>query len=153
MPRGSNMKIKYRTRDLDQIYEDKQPENINRRIEEATKIDEDKPALGQNYCLPCDKYFCEEKALQAHLKQKPHKRRLKALETEPHSQQIADWAAGVGPRKRKREETPTRSDKIVLEDPQHSTVRVGPRKGREMHPLDLEQMDTVHEEQSYLAVD
>ncbi|KAM3187682.1 hypothetical protein ACTXT7_001795 [Hymenolepis weldensis] len=147
MPRGSNMKIKYRTRDLDQIYKDKQPENINRRIKEATEIDEDKPALGQNYCLPCDKYFCEEKALQAHLKQKPHKRRLKALETEPHSQQIADWAAGVGPRKRKREETPTRPDKmeVVPEDPQHSTKRRG------TNPPGLEQIETVHEEQSYLA--
>nr|CDS30163.2 zinc finger C2H2 type [Hymenolepis microstoma] len=91
-----------------------------RCIKEATKIDEDKPALGQYFCLPCDKYFCDEKALQTHLKQKPHKRRLKALETEPHSQEIADWAAGVGSRKRKRETTPSIAHKLraLCEDPQ-----------------------------------
>lgn len=42
---------------------------------------------------------------------------------------------------------------IVHEDPQHSTVRVGPRKGRETSSTGLEQIETVHEEQSYLAVD
>ncbi|VDO04082.1 unnamed protein product [Rodentolepis nana] len=145
------MKTKHRTKDLDQIYNDKQPENINRCINEATKIDEDKPALGQNFCMPCDKYFCDEKALQAHLKQKPHKRRMKALETEPHSQEIADWAAGVASRKRNREmiSSVPHKKKATYDDAQVSMAySEAPNRGEP----NLEQTEDEYE-QSYLAVD
>lgn len=86
MPRGSKLKTRNRKRDIDQIYEDSKPENTSKKVQEATVLDEDKPALGQYYCLPCDKYFCDGSTLEVHKKQKPHKRRLKALEEEPHSQ-------------------------------------------------------------------
>ncbi|VDD84570.1 unnamed protein product [Mesocestoides corti] len=79
MPRKSKLKSKYRQSDIDQIFENKKPENVAKYLQEATKVDEDKPALGQHYCLPCDKYFCSAGALEVHNKQKPHKRRLKIL--------------------------------------------------------------------------
>ncbi|VDM33220.1 unnamed protein product [Hydatigera taeniaeformis] len=97
MPRSSALKLKYRRRDLDQIYEDQKPENISKRLRVATEIDEEKPALGQIYCLSCDKYFCDVPSLKAHEKGKPHKRRVKDLSVEPHTQDVADWAAGTGP--------------------------------------------------------
>ncbi|CDS40210.1 zinc finger C2H2 type [Echinococcus multilocularis] len=99
MPRCSALKTKYRKRDLDQVYEDLKPENASKRLREATEIDEEKPALGQHYCLSCGKYFCNMSALETHKKGKPHKRRMRNLESEPHCQEIADWAAGVGSRK------------------------------------------------------
>lgn len=86
MPRSSALKVKYRQRDLDQIHEDLRPGNIHKRLRMATEIDTERPALGQHYCLPCDKYFCDKPALEAHEKGKPHKRRVRSLRLEPHSQ-------------------------------------------------------------------
>ncbi|EUB65058.1 putative zinc finger protein [Echinococcus granulosus] len=116
MPRCSALKTKYRKRDLDQIYEDLKPENASKRLREATEIDEEKPALGQHYCLSCGKYFCDKSALETHTKGKPHKRRMRNLESEPHCQEIADWAAGVGSRKLESEHSPggTRPLKAAL---------------------------------------
>ncbi|KAL5961875.1 hypothetical protein TSMEX_010188 [Taenia solium] len=113
MPRSSALKVKYRRRDLDQIHEDLKPENVSKRLRMATEIDAEKPALGQHYCLPCDKYFCNRLALEAHEKEKPHKRRMRSLKTEPHSQDIADWAAGVGPHKQKPRTLPDRGGSPV----------------------------------------
>lgn len=42
------------------------------------------------------RYFIDDKALKAHFKTKPHKRRIKALETEPYTQDEANRAAGMG---------------------------------------------------------
>ncbi|KAL5111869.1 hypothetical protein TcWFU_003938 [Taenia crassiceps] len=55
MPRSSALKVKYRRRDLDQIHEDLEPENVHKRLRAATETDPEKPALGQHYCLPCDR--------------------------------------------------------------------------------------------------
>ncbi|GAA50555.1 tubulin alpha [Clonorchis sinensis] len=69
-----------------QIYEDVKEENIVRRIAEATEPDEDLPALGQFFCVSCNKYFINERTLLVHKTGKPHKRRLKALVEQPHTQ-------------------------------------------------------------------
>ena len=53
------------------------------------------------------KHFIDTKAFNDHIKSKPHKRRLKALETEPYTIEESERAAGMGsyvnPRKRKME--------------------------------------------------
>lgn len=55
----------------------------------------------------CSKDFIDTNAFKAHIKSKPHKRRLHALKTEPYSLQEAERAAGLGsyikPTKRKME--------------------------------------------------
>merc|ERR1712241_639593 len=53
------------------------------------------------------KHFIDTHAFHDHIKSKPHKRRLKALETEPYTIEESQRAAGMGsytnPRKRKME--------------------------------------------------
>ena len=53
------------------------------------------------------KHFIDTTAFNDHIKSKPHKRRLKALETEPYTIEESEKAAGMGsytnPRKRKME--------------------------------------------------
>ncbi|KAG5448893.1 Bud site selection protein 20 [Clonorchis sinensis] len=93
--RNTRYKVKNRSRDIDQIYEDVKEENIVRRIAEATEPDEDLPALGQFFCVSCNKYFINERTLLVHKTGKPHKRRLKALVEQPHTQDDADFAAGL----------------------------------------------------------
>ncbi|KAL7062561.1 hypothetical protein AAHC03_01503 [Spirometra sp. Aus1] len=112
-PQRTKLKTKNRRRDMDQICADKLPNNIDKRIAEATQPDEDKPALGQYFCLTCDLYFCNASALSDHQRRKPHKRRLKALQEEPHTQEDADWAAGVFPTKRFRvQNDPSNPEKL-----------------------------------------
>jgi len=60
-------------------------------------LDEDLPALGQHYCIPCARYFVSAGAMEVHEKTKAHKKRCKALMGDrPHAQTDADWAAGMG---------------------------------------------------------
>ncbi|VDQ08220.1 unnamed protein product [Trichobilharzia regenti] len=55
-------------------------------MNEAMEPDEDRPGLGQFFCIFCDKYFIDQETLDLHKKQKPHKRRLKSLNEPPHTQ-------------------------------------------------------------------
>lgn len=73
---GPHQKTKRRTKDVDQIYTEMEPQNIERTKREATKWDEDKPGLGQFYCISCAKYFINSDAMDAHVKTKPHKKRF-----------------------------------------------------------------------------
>merc|ERR1712126_636849 len=70
-------------------------------------VDYDKTGLGQFYCVHCAKDFIDTNAFKAHIKSKPHKRRLHALKTEPYTIEEAERAAGMGsyvkPGKRKME--------------------------------------------------
>ncbi|CAH8582890.1 unnamed protein product [Schistosoma bovis] len=84
--RNARYKVKNRTRDIDQISSDLKEENFAKRVIEATEPDEDKPGLGQFFCIFCDKYFIDQITLDLHKKQKPHKRRLKSLDEPPHTQ-------------------------------------------------------------------
>ncbi|KAK6986620.1 zinc finger protein 593 [Biomphalaria glabrata] len=91
-PLKEKYRTRHRTRDIDQVHEDmKSPESLLKQA-----VDLDKPGSAQFYCLTCAKYFINETALSDHFKSKPHKRRLKALETEPYTQDEADRAAGMG---------------------------------------------------------
>ncbi|CAH8855862.1 unnamed protein product [Trichobilharzia szidati] len=93
--RNARYKTKNRTRDIDQISTDLKEENITKRLNEAMEPDEDRPGLGQFFCIFCDKYFIDQETLDLHKKQKPHKRRLKSLNEPPHTQEDADYAAGI----------------------------------------------------------
>merc|ERR1712224_731816 len=64
------LKTKRYTRDIDQVFEDVQPGNIEKFDNLA--IDEDLPGLGQHYCVSCSKYFVDHKRMVKQLKEEPH---------------------------------------------------------------------------------
>ncbi|XP_071518688.1 zinc finger protein 593 homolog [Panulirus ornatus] len=101
-------KTKRRTKDLDQIDEDLKEKNASKLLHQ--EIDDDKPGLGQHYCLHCARYFISVDALKGHFRTKVHKRRLKALEIEPYTVEESERAGGLGtyihPKKRKMETQP-----------------------------------------------
>ncbi|KAJ5454689.1 Zinc finger protein bud20 [Penicillium daleae] len=89
------VKNKRRTRDYDQVLADiDSPHHLSQY--KATKDAEDLPGLGQHYCTECSKWFESEYNLKAHTKGKNHKRRVRILREEPHSQKIAEAAVGLG---------------------------------------------------------
>ena len=95
----------YSPRDLDEIDADLAEDKIEKLL--TQKIDYDKMGLGQFYCIHCAKDFIDTNAFRAHVKSKPHKRRLHALKTEPYTLEEAERASGMGsyvqPGKRKME--------------------------------------------------
>ncbi|KAH8289240.1 hypothetical protein KR054_002067 [Drosophila jambulina] len=107
-------RVRNRRRDLDQIDDDmrtRSAELINQNV------DLDKPGFAQFYCVHCAKYFIDDTAMQAHFRTKVHKRRLKALETEPYSIEESERAAGRGSfvkaKKRTMETQPTKEEVIA----------------------------------------
>ena len=63
-------------------------------------MQEDKPGLGQHYCVTCARYFISDQAIQVHYKTKEHKKRFKIVTTEiPYSIEEAEKAGGVMPAK------------------------------------------------------
>ncbi|XP_044749088.1 zinc finger protein 593 homolog [Coccinella septempunctata] len=87
-------RTKRRTKDLDEINEDIKPENCEKLLNQ--EVDYDKPGSAQHYCVHCARYFISQNALQDHFRTKTHKRRLKALETEPYTIEESERAAGIG---------------------------------------------------------
>ena len=69
------------------------PENVIKLANQP--LDEEKTGLGQNYCLPCAKYFQTKAAMATHLKLKEHKKRVKKTKDIPYTQEEADRAAGL----------------------------------------------------------
>jgi len=98
-------RTKRRTKDLDQIDKDLEPQTAEKLLNQ--EVDYEKPGLAQFYCVHCAKHFIDGNAFNEHAKGKPHKRRMKALETEPYSIEESERAAGMGsyvqPKKRKIE--------------------------------------------------
>merc|ERR1712203_795657 len=92
-------RTKRRTKDLDQIDTDLTVGKVEKFLNQT--VDYDKTGLGQFYCVHCSNAF------KAHIKSKPHKRRLHALKTQPYTVLEAERAAGLGsyiqPTKRKME--------------------------------------------------
>jgi bud site selection protein 20 len=86
-------------RDLDQIvYEDMLTEATHALLNQPQQ--EDKPGLGQYYCVTCARYFIAEQALNVHYKTKEHKKRFKIVKNEiPYSIEEAERAGGVMPAK------------------------------------------------------
>ncbi|EKV07213.1 Zinc finger, U1-type [Penicillium digitatum] len=89
------VKNKRRTRDYDQVIADiKTPRHLQKYKD--SKDVEDLPGLGKFYCTECSKWFESDYNLKAHAKGKNHKRRLRILRDEPHSQLLAERAVGLG---------------------------------------------------------
>ena len=88
-------KISAPTRDIDQIvFEDMQPERAHALSNQP--VDEDKPGLGQHYCIPCARYFVSYYVMKTHLKSKEHKKRFKIVTTEvPYTHEESLRAAGM----------------------------------------------------------
>ena len=96
----ANLKTKSYRRDVDQVVlEDMQPENTHKLLNQEP--DESKPALGQIYCVTCARYFMSQKAKEAHLLTKAHKKRLKTVHEIPYSHEEANRAAGLQPNKQR----------------------------------------------------
>ncbi|PYH84223.1 putative C2H2 finger domain protein [Aspergillus aculeatinus CBS 121060] len=89
------IKTKRRTRDYDQVRADIQSSKHLTQYK-ATKDPEDLPGLGQHYCVECSKWFESEFNLVGHKKGKNHKRRLRIIREEAHSQKAAEAAVGLG---------------------------------------------------------
>ena len=83
------------TRDIDQIVlNDMKPEETEKLLNQ--KMDEDKPGLGQHYCIPCARYFTNDFAIKTHLKTKDHKKRTRIVnEEEPYTIEESMKAAGM----------------------------------------------------------
>ncbi|KAK2734799.1 Bud site selection protein 20 [Myotisia sp. PD_48] len=88
-------KTKRRTRDYDQVCSDLRSAR-HLELYKETKAAEDLPGLGKHYCVECAKWFEGEYNLNAHRRGKNHKRRIRLLREEPHSQKIAEAAVGIG---------------------------------------------------------
>lgn len=87
-------KTKRRTRDLDLIYDDLSSKEKIYNLKHQP-IDENKPGLGQYYCIECAKYFENQNALDRHWKGKVHKRRLKDLKVKPYTNLESEAATGL----------------------------------------------------------
>nr|CAI5818100.1 unnamed protein product [Callosobruchus analis] len=86
-------KTKRKTRDLDEVDQDLQPDKANKLLNQ--EVDFDKPGVAQHYCLHCARYFINNFALQEHFRSKVHKRKLKLLEDEPYTIEDSERAAGL----------------------------------------------------------
>ena len=83
------------TRDIDQIVLiDMMPAMTEKLTHQP--IDENKPGMGQHYCVCCARYFLSQLVLGNHLKSKEHKKRFKIATTEvPYTHEESLRAAGV----------------------------------------------------------
>lgn len=100
-PRGkashipSTITTSQRPRDLDLIKSDlASTKHLSQH--KASTAAEDLPALGQHYCIECAKWFESNYNIAAHRRGKNHKRRVRMLKEEAHSQKAADAAVGLG---------------------------------------------------------
>ncbi|GJP97208.1 hypothetical protein AnigIFM63604_010603 [Aspergillus niger] len=80
----------------------------------ATKDEEDLPGLGKHYCVECSKWFESEHNMVAHTKGKNHKRRLRILREEAHTQKAAEAAVGLGTDNGVRSQETT--EMVIMED-------------------------------------
>jgi len=72
------------------------------------------PALGEFYCVACAKYFINKEVLEKHTKTKPHKRRVKLLNSEvPYGLELKE-VYGMAIDNGKKEES---SDAMAQEKP------------------------------------
>ncbi|KAJ9637972.1 hypothetical protein H2204_004562 [Knufia peltigerae] len=95
-------KTKRRTRDLDQVKADlKSPKHLAQH--KNTKASEDLPGLGAFYCVECSKYFSDSHNLNEHRRGKNHKRRIRMLKDEAHTQKMADAAVGLSTENRRNQ--------------------------------------------------
>ncbi|KAJ9611569.1 hypothetical protein H2200_004753 [Cladophialophora chaetospira] len=109
------LKTKRRTRDLDQVKADlKSPRHL--ALHKGTKAAEDLPALGTFYCIECAKYFSDSHNLNEHRRGKNHKRRVRMLKEEAHTQKISDAAVGLGADNRRSQLTQDDASNDAMKD-------------------------------------
>lgn len=101
--RRSRVKTKRMTRGLDQIQADLASKRHLSQYH-STKAAEDLPGLGEFYCIECAKWFEQEHNLAGHRKGQAHKKRIKELKAEAHSQELADKVVGLGRDREKKAE-------------------------------------------------
>jgi bud site selection protein 20 len=87
--------------DLDQIKADLASSKHLTQYK-ATKAAEDLPGLGEFYCTECAKWFEGQHNMTAHRRGKNHKRRIRELKQEAHSQKLAEAVVGLGTDKGKK---------------------------------------------------
>ena len=58
-------------------------------------MDDEKPGLGQHYCVTCARYFISQSAQEIHNKTKEHKKRFKVCQDEPYTIEESERAAGM----------------------------------------------------------
>ncbi|AFM97781.1 hypothetical protein KMI_06g09910 [Encephalitozoon hellem] len=61
----------------------------------AVEYDPELPGCGQFYCYECDRHFISEDVLVGHRKSSLHRKRVKEVREEAHSQRDAEWAVGL----------------------------------------------------------
>lgn len=87
-------KTRRKKRDVDEVFEDLTSAEKIQRLKHQ-QYDEDKPGLGQYYCLQCSRYFQDNHSLAHHQKSKVHKRRVRDLRVNPYSTLEAEAASGL----------------------------------------------------------
>eukprot|EP01029_Cantina_marsupialis_P029280 TRINITY_DN780025_c0_g1_i1.p1 TRINITY_DN780025_c0_g1~~TRINITY_DN780025_c0_g1_i1.p1 ORF type:complete len:117 (-),score=28.18 TRINITY_DN780025_c0_g1_i1:172-522(-) len=93
---GRGIRLKHRTADIDQIQAKFATKKIEKEsLDKAVAFDEDKPSGGKFFCMYCDRYFINQKAMDVHLRQKTHKKMVKRVSEETYTQADADAAAGM----------------------------------------------------------
>ena len=101
---GSTDFLTDKNSDLDQVKADlKSPRHLAQHKE--SKAAEDLPGLGHFYCVECAQYYSDSHNLNEHRRGKNHKRRVKRLKEEAHSQGLAEAAVGLGVDNGQRPET------------------------------------------------
>ncbi|KIW11537.1 hypothetical protein PV08_10838 [Exophiala spinifera] len=106
-------KTKRRTRDLDQVKADlKSPKHLAQH--KSNKASEDLPGLGAFYCVECAKYFSDSHNLNEHRRGKNHKRRVRMLKEEAHTQKMADAAVGLSTETRRNQHEP--ENEMLVDD-------------------------------------
>lgn len=81
-------------RDYDQVKADLASKR-HLELYKESKVAEDLPGLGEFYCIECAKWFEGEHNLAGHRRGKNHKRRVKELKAEAHTQTAAEAAVGL----------------------------------------------------------
>lgn len=94
---GRVRKTKHYARDIDQIVDDLEPHKFLKLTNQ--EINEDKPGLGQFYCVWCSKYLISKNALQSHQLSKEHKKRVKVCKEEPYTIKDSLIYAGLNVKK------------------------------------------------------
>ncbi|XP_073240507.1 zinc finger protein 593-like [Porites lutea] len=87
-------RTKRRTKDLDQIHVDMQPQNTAKL--KSQEVDMDLPGAGQYYCIQCARYFVDDKSLKDHIRSRVHRKKVKMLKEVPYTPEEAERAAGMG---------------------------------------------------------
>ena len=77
---NKSRRTRHYKKDLDQVINDLEPDKFFKLTHQD--IQEDKPGLGQFYCVWCSRDFINQNTLDVHQKSKEHKKRLRALREE-----------------------------------------------------------------------